>query len=88
MIHAKRKIIVRLLKTKKSCDHFYKGIYFTIVTIWGYIVMKDTVFLPPCLLGSGDLSLVFENYPEIKMPYGLRGWFLGSIGYYLHILIQ
>jgi len=54
---------VRLAKTQKSCDHFYKGFYFIIATVWGYIVMKDSNFLPPSILGIGDFRRAFDNYP-------------------------
>ena len=42
---------VRQSKTQKSCDHFYKGFYFIIATVWGYLILKDSDFLPPYLLG-------------------------------------
>ena len=57
---------VRLSKTQKSCDHFYKGFYFIVATVWGYIVMKDSNFLPRSLLGKGDLSHVHDNYPLVE----------------------
>lgn len=29
------------LRTKKANAYFYKTVYYTIVTVWGYIIMKD-----------------------------------------------
>lgn len=79
---------IRLSKTKKSCDHFYKGFYFIVATVWGYFVMRDSDFLPPCLGGKGDLSRVLDNYPLVKWPDGLRTYYLFTMGYHLHMLLH
>lgn len=46
---------LRIGKTVKACNSFYKSLYFMLVTIWGYTVIKDEKYLPRALLGSGDL---------------------------------
>ena len=79
---------IRLAKTQKSCDHFYKGFYFVIATVWGYIVMKDSNFLPTSLLGVGDFRRAFDNYPQVSWPRGLKGYYLGTMGYHLHMLLH
>ncbi len=79
---------MRLAKTQKSCDHFYKGLYFIIATIWGYIVMKDSEFLPTSLLGVGDIRKAYNNYPTVAWPKGLKGYYLGTMGYHLHMLLH
>jgi hypothetical protein len=75
---------VRRSKTQKSCDHFYKGFYFIIATVWGYLVMKDSAFLPPSLLGKGDPRTAYDNYPHVTWPDGLRVYYLATMGYHLH----
>ena len=79
---------VRLSKTQKSCDHFYKGFYFIVATVWGFVMMKDSDFLPPYLFGKGDLSRSYENYPLINWPAGLRVYYMSTMGYHLHMLLH
>lgn len=79
---------VRLAKTQKSCDHFYKGFYFILATVWGYFIMKDTNFLPPSLLGKGNLSHCYDNYPVVSWPSGLKVYYLATMGYHLHMLLH
>ncbi len=79
---------VRLSKTQKSCDHFYKGFYFIVATVSGFLMLKDSEFLPSYLLGKGDLSLAYDNYPCINWPAGLRVYFLSTMGYHLHMLLH
>jgi hypothetical protein len=79
---------IRIAKTQKSCDHFYKGFYFIISTVWGYLVMKDSNFLPRSLLGVGDLSHVHDNYPLVEWPAGLRTYYLFTMGYHLQCLLH
>lgn len=47
---------LRISKTLKACNSFYKAIYYICVTIWGYYILRDQYFVPPMLLGSGSLS--------------------------------
>ena len=75
---------LRIAKTKKSCNSFYKGVYYIAVAIWGYEVLKDEIYLPRSLLGSGDLLLINKGYPNYKMPEGLKYYYLGTLGYHVH----
>lgn len=49
---------IRLAKTKKSCDSFYKTIYYSFAVVWGYTLVKDLYFIPPALLGKGDVEKI------------------------------
>ena len=40
----------------------YKFFYFAWATWWGFSIIKDTDFMPPCLLGKGDFKKAFDNY--------------------------
>lgn len=57
---------IRVAKTLKACNNFYKGVYYTIIVIWGYFMLKDEYFMPASLLGSGDLSKIESKFPNYK----------------------
>ena len=44
-------------------DLIYKGIFYTISSIIGYIIMKDTSILPTSLGGSGSVDEIFVGLP-------------------------
>lgn len=79
---------VRLAKTKKACNSFYKVCYFTFATSWGYYILKDEPYLPPELLGHGDIEKVNETYPTPPWPAGFRLYYLGTMGYHVHQLLS
>ena len=61
---------MRELRVEKMLHVFHKVIYFTTVTIWGYIVLKDKDYMPPFLGGSGDYSIsISKKY----FPYSVYG---------------
>ena len=50
--------------------------------------MKDSNFLPSSILGIGDFRRTYDNYPQITWPRGLKGYYLGTMGYHLHMLLH
>ncbi len=62
----------------------FKGIYFCIVTYWGYQVLKNENYLPKELLGTGNLINVGSNFPTHSWPEGLQLYYLGTMGYHLY----
>jgi hypothetical protein len=79
---------IRFAKTKKACNSFYKAIYFIVVTIWGYTVLKDEKYLPPSLLGTGSIELANVGYPVHSWPPGYKIYYLGTMGYHVHQMVQ
>ncbi len=79
----KKNEAIRVAKTEKACDSLFKGIFKSIVAIWGYQVLKNETYLPRELLGIGHLSNVGSNFPTHAWPEGLRLYYLGTMGYYL-----
>lgn len=78
---------IRIAKAKKACNSFYKAFYFVVSTIWGYQILKDEMFLPPMLLGSGNLSNLYNNYPHFNWKAGnscFRYYYLSTLGYHIH----
>jgi hypothetical protein len=56
---------LRVAKAKKACYSFYKAMYFIIVTIWGYFMLRDERFIPRELLGHGSLDYMNADFPQI-----------------------
>jgi hypothetical protein len=79
---------LRIAKTIKACNNFYKGIYYTIVVIWGYLLLKDEYFLPASLLGSGNLSDLEKRFPYHKQPDNLKYYVLATMGFHLFSFVK
>ena len=47
----------------KASLAFYKVIYYFMMTVWGYIIIKDTNIFPKWLGGNGAIAYCFTNYP-------------------------
>jgi ceramide synthetase len=70
----------RVLKASLSV---YKILYYSTMTIVGYLILKDTDILPPWLGGSGALENAFKDYPyQPQYPHMLT-YSLVCLGYYL-----
>ena len=54
---------LQLLRAKKASMNAAKTVYYSVVTYWGYQLLKDTSFMPPILGGSGDVHNCFVNVP-------------------------
>lgn len=78
---------IRYSKTYKASYSFFKLIYFTLVTLWGWYLMFDTYYLTPLLLGKGDMTLAGKDYPLHVPPKGLKYYYLGTMGYHLYSLV-
>jgi len=62
---------IRLAKTRKAADSFYKGIYFFGASIWGYYILRNEKYLPKELLGRGDASYFYADFPTHSWPENL-----------------
>ena len=83
----KHDLVVRYDKTVKACHSFFDMFYYTLMGIWGYIVLKDAYYLPHYLGGAGDMDLSTQDYPIHPWPNGFKLYFLSSLGYHVHSLI-
>ena len=52
-------------KGDKAAKYIFKFSYFFVITIVGYIILKDTDFMPPSLLGKGDAINTFVGHPYV-----------------------
>ena len=78
----------REIRTMKAAQCVFKGIYYTTVTAWGYSVLKDQKWYPVSLGGSGDISIVFDEWPYPVRPPQLKEYFLVILGSHLGALLN
>jgi len=70
------------LRCKKCGDSLAKAIYKCAITAFAYSVMKDTDFMPECLGGSGDYSLLYKDHPyATHVPY-LKEYYIICTSYH------
>ena len=78
---------MRELRSGKAAHCIYKFFYFVIVSAWGYSVMKDQVWFPTYLGGSGDMIRSFDGHPHANHCEGLKMYILVTMGYHAGGLI-
>lgn len=79
---------LRASKTLKACNSFFKAIYYICVVTWGYYLFKDEYFIPPMLLGKGQLNQIDKQFPYYVWPDTLKYYYLGTMGFHLFSMIQ
>ena len=52
-------------RVKKASANFFKFLYYSLCSLFGYYVVKDMDMVPPIMGGSGHISNAFHNYPYI-----------------------
>lgn len=71
----------------KACLNFYKCTYFTFATVWGYLVLAPTGWLPWHLGGVLSLyesfNLVSENTPFVPVSRPIQLYGLITMGFHL-----
>lgn len=81
---------IRLAKTEKACNSFFQFVYFSVIVVWGHIILREENFFPPELLGQGSLSNLTASFPhhEFKYPLGVKYYYLITLGYHLASFIE
>ena len=74
------------MRVLKSTSCFFKGFYYFFATILGYFVIRDLDCLPKMMGGSGDLSLLFSNYPSFEKPPYFDFYYIFITGYHIESL--
>jgi len=70
-------------RAHRAGANLYKLIFYTITSIYGYIILKDSPILPWYLGGSGNLDNIFTGMPyQEKIPYHLE-YCLIQLGYFI-----
>ena len=82
---------------KKAARCSYQATYFTVASIWGYMALKDTEYLPFWMGGknttSDSYNSLFENVPFSSYTNAVFNYFLYTTGYHFggfvtHILFN
>ena len=79
----------------KACISMYKFFYFSMSVIWGYIILKDSVWLPRILFGQNpdaDIYSIFQT-GFVEVPKGFKFYAFFTYGYHFaegidHALFQ
>jgi hypothetical protein len=81
----KMEMLANIYRTKLSI-HLYKASFYLLLSIYGFIVLKDYDFFPKSLLGKGQLENMFlKGYPQtfyFKRTYYFDLYYLMNLGYY------
>jgi hypothetical protein len=52
------------------------------ITVFGYIVLKDSEVLPSLLGGSGQFQVHFKDWPYVETTPMYKLYYLVSLGYH------
>ena len=85
--------VMKFLKAKKAQDKSFSLIYFCIVTVWGYVILKDTDFLLPSLGGKAGNTFddVWNDYPffiQQEQRSSLKVYQWATMGYHVFSLMK
>ena len=61
--------------------------FFIYTTIYGYITLKSTSWLPPELGGSGVISTAWNGWPYSAITDSVKRYYLLSLSYHVHSLV-
>jgi len=78
----------RRKRSRKMALMLYSVVWYTISTIWGYTILKDTDFFPKCLGGRGDIWKTFEEFPFQKEIPGMKLYYMANFGWHLEGLLK
>lgn len=89
IVHPKHKEWDKEERAKRMIDSLVKATYFVFSSIYGYIVAKDSFFLPPELGGSGSVQNMFYGLPyqPIDTFPLVRNYLMIQMGYHLHSFV-
>lgn len=69
---------------EKGVSNTYTCICHTTMTVWGYLVLKDTKWLPWYLGGSGSLENGFDGMPFQNVDEDILNYALFTYGYHVN----
>lgn len=75
-------------KVTRCCDSIFKCVYYLVMTIWCYLLLKDEPWLPGVLGGSGETRFCWTDYPLQVVSPGLRRLYVVSVGYHLSEVVM
>jgi len=79
---------VRADKIMRFGHTLVKLCFFVVVSIYGYIVLKDKDYLPWALGGSGDITEAFpDNFPFVSYHEDVAHYYLWGLSYHVMSLV-
>lgn len=78
----------RKKRARKMALMIFSLIWYTSVSIWGYMILKDVEFFPKFLGGSGDIWKTFNDFPFQKDIPGLRLCYQANLGWHMEGLLK
>jgi hypothetical protein len=78
---------MRISRTNKATEACYKSLFACFITVFGYIVLRDEIYLPTSLLGNGSLDNLDAQYPYYTGSKMFKIFYLSSMGYHVHFMI-
>lgn len=74
-------------RSTKMAYQFYRFIYFTVATVWGYVVLKDQYWFPYELGGVGSYADTFKEFPYGNHAAGMKEYLLITMGFHVGGLV-
>ena len=75
-------------RSLKSSTNLFKLVYYSASVFFGYLMLREVDFLPPCMGGTGSLRNLFTDYPNWKKPDFYDVIFIASSGYHIETLFN
>ena len=83
LIHPKFTGRDRQERTRKTAKYVFKMGYYAIELLAGYWALGDQDFLPPSLLGGGDPTVCYRDYPLTEVAPKIKAYYLFTFAYHL-----
>lgn len=66
----------------------YSLVVYTIFSFWGYHIQKDAYYFPKCIGGSGDISLMFRDFPYQTHVPGVKLYMMVELGWHIEAFLK
>ena len=90
IINEKDDMDLKAIKADKATDKLFSVLYFTVIVIYGWVVLRQTEFFPFSLGGhwNNDMKNMGSEFPVITSSYlsSLRFYYLSTLGYHINSL--
>ena len=90
IINEKNDMDLKAIKADKATDKLFQVIYFSIIVVYGWLVLSQTEYLPFSLGGAwdNDMKNMWSELPVITSDYlpSLRFYYLSTLGYHINSL--
>ena len=80
-------------RVEKASLLVFKMVFYTLSSVWGYLLYRDSEMMPSWLGGDGDVLNLFKSYPYATQHPGLLIYSLVQMGYVIedifeHLFVQ